>query len=182
VIFLETGKHFPETLAYRDQVVARLGLEDVRSIAPSPLDLAAEDAEGSLWSRDADRCCSLRKMTPLDAALAGFDAWITGRKRYQGDGRSVLGLLELVENRIKVNPLALWSSAELAEALEARDLPLHPLVARGFRSIGCATCTVAIDGEAPVRVGRWPGLEKTECGIHRAGFVAAGVGEPANAA
>ncbi len=181
VIFLETGKHFPETLAYRDTVVRRLGLTDVRSVAPSPLDLDAEDPDGSLWSRDPDRCCELRKVTPLDAALAPFDAWVTGRKRFQGDARQTLDRLELVDGRIKANPLASWSSAELAAALAARGLPRHPLLARGYSSIGCATCTIATDGTAPVRVGRWPGLAKTECGIHRSGFPLAAAAAPAAA-
>jgi phosphoadenosine phosphosulfate reductase len=182
VIFLDTGKHFPETLAYRDLLIARLGLRDVRSIGPSPLDLDAEDRDGSLWARDSDRCCELRKVTPLERALNGFDGWVTGRKRFQGDVRGTLDPLELVEGRIKINPLALWSAAEVATAIEQRELPRHPLLAHGYRSIGCAPCTVATNGEATVRAGRWPGADKTECGIHRAGFSATRLAEPANAA
>lgn len=168
VIFLETGKHFVETLAYRDLISSRLGLMDVRTVHPSPLDLKAEDPEGTLWRRDPDRCCYLRKVLPLERALGGFAAWITGRKRFHGETRAALDTLELVDGRIKVNPLASWSAAEIATALAARDLPRHPLVAAGYGSIGCAPCTEkALPGQS-VRSGRWAGLPKSECGIHHA--------------
>ena len=182
VIFLETGKHFVETLAYRDLICARLGLTDVRSVHPSPLDLKAEDRDGRLWRRDPDRCCYLRKVLPLERALTGFAAWITGRKRFHGEARAALETLELVDGRIKVNPLASWSTAEIATALAARALPRHPLVAAGYGSIGCAPCTEKAPPDQGVRSGRWPGLPKSECGIHHARWHQppeyAGCGEP----
>ena len=168
VIFLETGMHFVETLAYRDLISSRLGLMDVRTVHPSPLDLKAEDPEGTLWRRDPDRCCYLRKVLPLDRALGGFAASITGRKRFHGETRAALETLELVDGRIKVNPLASWSGAEIATALAARALPRHPLVAEGYGSIGCAPCTEKTPPGQSVRSGRWPGLAKSECGIHHA--------------
>jgi phosphoadenosine phosphosulfate reductase len=168
VIFLETGKHFPETLAYRDRLSAHLGLTDVRSIAPLPADLAAVDADGRLWRRDPDVCCHIRKVAPLERALAGFDAWITGRKRFQSGERADLDTIEAADSRIKINPVARWSLAQVASEFRKRDLPPHPLVARGYPSIGCAPCTARVAGDAPVRAGRWAGSEKTECGIHRA--------------
>ncbi len=168
VIFLETGKHFVETLAYRDLVAQQLGLQDVRAVHPSPLDLKDEDPEGTLWRRDPDRCCFLRKVLPLERALGAFAAWITGRKRFHGETRAVLDSLELVDGRIKVNPLANWSAAEIATALAARALPRHPLVAEGYDSIGCAPCTEKALPGSSVRSGRWPGLAKSECGIHHA--------------
>jgi len=172
VIFLETGKHFAETLAYRDELAARLGLGDLRSIAPESAVLAARDADGELWRREPDLCCSLRKVQPLARALDGFAAWINGRKRYHGDTRSDLRLFEWAGGRIKVNPLAHWTGADVEAAFEARGLPRHPLVAEGYASIGCAPCTQrAICGAAP-RGGRWAGQEKTECGIHEAPWVA----------
>jgi phosphoadenosine phosphosulfate reductase len=168
VIFLDTGMHFPETLAYRDRVIARLGLKDVRSVRPSPLDVEAEDPDGTLSRRDPDRCCYLRKVLPLEEALSGFDAWITGRKRFHGAEREGLGAFELVDGKIKVNPLTGWSTSDIARALATRDLPRHPLVAQGYGSIGCAPCTGKTPAGGRVRSGRWAGRGKTECGIHKA--------------
>lgn len=165
VIFLETGKLFPETLAYRDRLAARLGLRDVRGVAPDPADLAARDGDGSLWRRDADLCCHLRKVLPLERALAGFEAWITGRKRYQGHAREHLPVIEAVDGRIKVNPLATWSRARIEAAFESAGLIRHPLSSHGYPSIGCVPCTRPAPGQAP-RAGRWPESAKTECGIH----------------
>lgn len=172
VIFLDTGKLFAETLAYRDALAARLGLTDLRTVSPDPADLARHDPDGTLWSLDPDRCCHIRKTEPLDAALAGFDAWITGRKRFHGGGRATLPAIEGDEatGRIKVNPLASWSADGIQRYLADRDLPVHPLVAKGYASIGCRPCTrVVAPGEAP-RAGRWAWLDKTECGIHGEGI------------
>ncbi|WP_119459493.1 phosphoadenylyl-sulfate reductase [Rhodospirillaceae bacterium SYSU D60014] len=170
VIFLDTGKHFSATLTYRDILMDRLKLTDVRSIEPDPLQLAEHDPVGGpedeLWQRDSGFCCHLRKVLPLERALEGFPAWITGRKRFHGGERSALTTVEAVDGRVKINPLARWTPVEVAAAFRAHRLPPHPLVDEGYPSIGCAPCTrpVAI-GEA-VRAGRWVGLEKTECGIH----------------
>ncbi|MGF1592184.1 MAG: phosphoadenylyl-sulfate reductase [Kiloniellaceae bacterium] len=172
VIFLETGKHFPETLAYRDELIAKLGLSDVRSVGPAGDDLDWADRDGTLWRRSPDLCCRLRKVLPLERALSGFSAWINGRKRFQGGQRRHIGLFEAAESRIKVNPLATWDTAALAQAFVARDLPRHPLGTRGYPSIGCAPCTSHVGesgGEAAgSRAGRWAGSDKTECGIHQA--------------
>jgi len=170
VIFLETGKHFPETLAYRDELVDRLGLTDVRSLGPAAEDLAWADGDGTLWRRSPDLCCQLRKVLPLERALSGFSAWINGRKRYQGGLRRQLGLFEAMESRIKVNPLATWDTAALARAFVARDLPRHPLAAQGYPSVGCAPCTTRTEGADGSREGRWAGSGKTECGIHKASW------------
>lgn len=168
IIFLETGKHFPETLTYRDTLIAHLGLTDVRSIVPETVDLAREDADGDLWRRNPDRCCHLRKVLPLERALDGFDAWITGRKRYQGDARADLPLIEAVDGRVKINPLIGWSQSDLEHRMVSRNLPRHPLGELGYSSIGCAPCTEIAGSLATPRDGRWPGTDKTECGIHRA--------------
>lgn len=167
VIFLETGKHFTETLMYRDRLVRRIGLTDVRDIAPAEEDLEAADPGGTLWKSAPDRCCHIRKVLPLERALEGFDAWITGRKRYQGGTRETLPRIEAGEDRIKVNPLADWSLQEIRNAFKARDLPSHPLTNVGYLSIGCAPCTSPALLEDAPRAGRWNGMEKTECGIHR---------------
>lgn len=166
VIFIDTGKHFGETLRYRDALRARLGLEDLRVVGPVAERVAARDAEGVLWHADPDACCRLRKVEPLAEALAGFDAWISGRKRYQGGARAALPLIEAVEGRIKVNPLAPWSAADIEAAFAAHDLPRHPLEADGFPSVGCMPCTMRASSSEDRRAGRWAGTGKTECGIH----------------
>ena len=166
VIFLETGKLFAETLAYRDLLIERLGLEDVRSIRPDAAALLAADPAGDLWRRDPDRCCDLRKVEPLERALKGFSAWINGRKRYQTDGRSRLPLAERVDRRIKLNPLANWTAEDVDLYFAEHRLPRHPLEAKGYRSIGCEPCTSPTSPDEDARAGRWRGLEKTECGIH----------------
>ncbi|MBS0561789.1 MAG: phosphoadenylyl-sulfate reductase [Proteobacteria bacterium] len=167
VIFLETGKLFAETLAYRDRLTEHLGLTDVRSVRPDPGVIGRADAEGELWLRDPDRCCWHRKVEPLEEALEGFDAWINGRKRHHGAARASLPPMETAaDGRTKINALAGWAAADIIAYFTAHALPRHPLEARGYRSIGCAVCTAPVAADAPVRAGRWAGLAKTECGIH----------------
>jgi phosphoadenosine phosphosulfate reductase len=167
VLFLDTGKHFPETLAYRDELAAKLGLNIV-NLTPDPDDLAAKDATELRWSYDPDGCCEIRKVKPLEKALADFDTSITGRKGFQASTRTGLPRFELdgTTGRLKFNPLANWSRADLDAYFEAHDLPRHPLEAEGYPSIGCSPCTSKVKpGEDP-RSGRWRGWDKTECGIH----------------
>ena len=166
VIFIDTGKHFAQTLDYRDALVARLGLSDVRVAAPAANELAAEDTKGDLWRRDPDACCVLRKVAPNEAALEGFDAWISGRKRHHGAIRASLAKAEHDGAHFKINPLAAWAPADIDAYMAAYDLPPHPLVAQGFPSIGCWPCTSPSEG-TNARAGRWAGSGKTECGIHR---------------
>jgi phosphoadenosine phosphosulfate reductase len=167
VIFLDTGKLFAETLAYRDALVARFGLSDVRNIRPDAKQLAAWDPDGQLWQKDVDLCCALRKTNPLDAALEGFAAWITGRKRSQGGGRASISQVEPgPDGRVTVNPLSFWDETMIAAYFTAHALPPHPLQEAGYTSIGCATCTLRPRPGADRRSGRWAGLDKTECGIH----------------
>ena len=168
VIFLETQKHFPETLSYRDQLVERLGLTDICSRFPEPVEIARIDPDGTLWNVNPDRCCYLRKVLPLEEALKPFDAWITGRKRFQGDERTELTVFESDETHIKINPLAYWSEEQVKDYLVKHDLPEHPLVDRGYLSIGCAPCTRPVETGQSYRSGRWSGTEKKECGIHKA--------------
>ena len=169
ILFLDTRKLFGETLRYRDTLVARLGLTGVITERPDADALAAEDADGLLFQRDPDRCCAIRKGDPLAAGLAGFDAWITGRKRFQGATRAALPVVESVDGRTKVNPLADWEKADLDAYFAAHDLPRHPLEADGFLSIGCLTCTDRVAPGEDARAGRWRGQDKTECGIHGPG-------------
>ncbi len=168
VIFLDTGKHFEETLEYRDELVAELGLRDVRSVRPDWSQLLAHDSDGTLWRTAPDACCHLRKVLPLRRALEGFDAWITGRKRYQGQVRWDLPLIEAVDGKVKINPLAGWSLDRVEAAFAARGLPQHPLLADGYLSVGCRPCTQPTAPGTDLRSGRWAGLAKSECGIHAA--------------
>lgn len=166
VIFLDTGHMFPETLAYRDELVALLGLTDVRSNRPDPTDHAARDPEDSLWADDPDACCTLRKVEPLDRALAPFGAWINGRKRYQAATRARIPVVEFDEGRVKFSPLAALGPAEIDAWMTAHGLPQHPLKTFGFTSIGCMPCTSRVAAGEDARAGRWRGQAKTECGIH----------------
>ncbi|HTJ58630.1 MAG TPA: phosphoadenylyl-sulfate reductase [Devosiaceae bacterium] len=167
VYFLETGKHFPETLAYVETLKQKLGLTNVISLQPDPADLSRFDPYGDLWETDPDSCCYIRKAEPLEPALEKFGGWVTGRKRYQTKERGVLPHFELTsDDRIKVNPLAYWSDADVLAYREQHNLPSHPLYAKGYKSIGCAPCTSAVAEGEDARAGRWRGLDKKECGIH----------------
>ncbi len=167
VYFLETGKHFPETLDYVETLKKQLGLLNVHAIHPNQGDVKRFDPNGDLWETDPDSCCHIRKTEPLEPITEQYGGWVTGRKRYQTAERGVLPHFELTsDDRIKVNPLAYFSDADVVEYRQAHSLPEHPLYAKGYKSIGCAPCTSAVaDGEDP-RAGRWRGLNKKECGIH----------------
>ncbi|MCK0138211.1 phosphoadenylyl-sulfate reductase [Aliiroseovarius sp. F47248L] len=166
VIFLDTQMLFQETLEYQVEVSEKLGLTDVRVIHPDANELFKRDPDNILHLADTDACCDLRKVEPLENALTGVDGWITGRKRFQGGKRVDLQFFEAEDNRLKVNPLAHWASEDVRDYMINNRLPRHPLVGRGFPSIGCAPCTSPVKpGEDP-RAGRWRGAEKTECGIH----------------
>ncbi len=168
VIFLETGKHFAQTLSYRDRLTEKLGLTDVRSHVPNSNDLSKLDPDGSLWTVDPDQCCHFRKVLPLVKALKDFDVWITGRKKFQSIERSKLELIETDGSHIKVNPLAFWTEDDVSNYIDRYHLPLHPLVPDGYPSIGCAPCTRPVETGQSNRSGRWADTEKTECGIHKA--------------
>lgn len=170
VLFLETGKHFAETLAYRDALVARLGLTNLINLTPDAGALANKDEAGLRWSWDPDGCCEIRKVQPLAKALLGFDASITGRKGFQSSTRAGLPRFEIdnsdVQGRLKINPLADWSPEVVTAYFAEHELPAHPLVAEGYPSIGCSPCTSKVAAGEDPRSGRWKGWDKTECGIH----------------
>lgn len=167
VLFIDTHMLFQETLAYQRELAKKLQLSDIRTIHADDAKLAFEDPDNTLHQFSTDACCALRKTEPLERALSGFDAWITGRKRYQGQSRANVEFFEAEgATRIKVNPLAHWGREDLEDYIVNNRLPRHPLVAKGYPSIGCAPCTSPVKpGEDP-RAGRWRGSEKTECGIH----------------
>ncbi|WP_309666283.1 phosphoadenylyl-sulfate reductase [Tabrizicola sp.] len=167
VLFIDTRMLFPETLDYQREVAEKLHLCDLRTIRAAQPRVAFEDPDNTLHQFNTDACCNVRKVEPLERALSSFDGWITGRKRYQGTSRGSVEFFEAEgDTRIKVNPLAHWGREDIEEYMVENRLPRHPLVAKGFPSIGCAPCTTAVKpGEDP-RAGRWRGSEKVECGIH----------------
>lgn len=166
VIFIDTGKHFEETLRYRDQLAARLGLTDIRNATPSTALIRRQDRDGTLWQSDPDACCNLRKVLPMRQAIQPFGLIITGRKRAHGGLRSEIEMIEQFGERIRLNPLAAWDASRIDAEFTVRDLPRHPLQAQGYASIGCAPCTAPAAAGGDVRSGRWAQSDKTECGIH----------------
>jgi phosphoadenosine phosphosulfate reductase len=166
VVFLDTGWLFEETLAYRDTLIDKLGLRDVRSIQPDEATLSREDGERELWFSDPDACCRIRKVEPLARALKPFAAWINGRKRFQGGLRAAIPVVETDGARLKFNPFANVSREEIEAIFKLAELPPHPLVASGFLSVGCMPCTSRAGPDEDARAGRWRGRGKTECGIH----------------
>jgi phosphoadenosine phosphosulfate reductase len=141
VIFLDTGWLFGETLAYRDTLIATLGLRDVRSIKPLEEDVSRQDPDRELWFSDPDACCRIRKVEPLARALKPFSAWINGRKRFQGGPRAEIPVVEDDGLRLKFNPFANVSREDIEAIYKAAKLPQHPLVASGYLSVGCMPCS-----------------------------------------
>lgn len=167
VLFLDTEMLFPETLSYQTELADSLGLEDVRRIQPDRQEVFAHDPDGILHLAEPDACCALRKKAPLSRALKGFEAWVTGRKRFQTATRANLEFFEDEDGqRIKVNPLAHWAKQDILDYILNNRLPRHPLISRGFPSIGCMPCTSRVNDGEDERAGRWRGQSKDECGIH----------------
>jgi phosphoadenosine phosphosulfate reductase len=166
VLFLDTEKLFPETLAYRDQLVRELGLTNLQNIQPDPEDIARVDPDGILNTFDKDLCCHFRKTIPMQKAFSAFDVIISGRKRFHGAARSDLQYVSAQDGRIKLEPLAGFSALDLSNYMISHHLPSHPLKLQGYRSIGCVPCTSQGGTDEDPRAGRWAGSDKTECGIH----------------
>ncbi len=160
VFLLDTGFLFPQTLQLKDRVEQRYGLH-IETLTPAP------DAE-SPYDTDPDRCCRVRKSNPLDSALVGLDAWITGLRRDHGPSRSSVQPIDwdTAHGLWKVNPLAWWTREAVMAHLRDNDVPYNPLLDQGFRSIGCWPCTRPARPDEDERAGRWAGRGKTECGIH----------------
>jgi phosphoadenosine phosphosulfate reductase len=168
VIFLDTGYHFAETIGTRDAVSAVYPV-NVISVVPEQT-VAEQDAEMGprLYSRNPDLCCYLRKVVPLEQALDGYDAWITGVRREETDARSDTRVVQWDPRRemVKVNPIVDWTEDQVNTYIADNGVLVNPLVYDGYPSIGCATCTVRVEPGATARSGRWAGTGKTECGIH----------------
>ena len=168
VLTLDTGLLFPETLELMDKLEARCGL-DLRRVKPRQTPAQqARDYGDRLWERNPDRCCHIRKTIPLRDALNGFDAWIAGLRRDQSPSRADTPIVsrDSRSGLIKFAPFANWTEAQVWDYIRARDLPTNPLHAHGYPSIGCWTCTHAVNPAVDSRAGRWTNHSKTECGIH----------------
>lgn len=168
VVFLDTGYHFAETIGTRDAVAATY---DVNVVSVTPLQSVAEQdaAYGKdLFARDPDQCCALRKVAPMNAALANYDAWATGLRRDESPTRADTPVVQWDSRRrkVKVNPIARWSQADVDSYITANNILVNPLVDDGYLSIGCWPCTARVEVGADARSGRWVGRSKTECGIH----------------
>ncbi|WP_300545064.1 phosphoadenylyl-sulfate reductase [Maricaulis sp.] len=173
VIFLDTGRLFAQTEQYQRALTETLGLTNIRMLRPDAGEAAAEDGDDRLWQRDPDACCALRKVRPLDKVIGEYDALITGRKRFHGGERLALPVVERINGRIRVNPLASWDAEKVNAYFQRFDLPRHPLSDMGYASIGCWPCTAPVQDDGDVRSGRWAGRNKTECGIHTPSRIAA---------
>lgn len=170
ILFLDTGKHFGETLEYRDALSADLGLRRLEIIHPKTEMLAARDPDGLLHKASTDACCDIRKVEPMARAVEPYGAWLTGRKRFQASTRAELAAFEAVGERVRINPLARWTTSDLADYMRRHALRENPLVAYGYLSIGCFPCTQPVQPGEDARSGRWAGQAKTECGIHLPGL------------
>lgn len=169
VLFLETGFHFPETLEYKKQLTALFGLEnvvDLRADQAKREKLMADNA-GKPYEANPDLCCQINKVEPLDAALKGYTAWMSGIRRHQTDHRKSIRIVEEYEGGVyKISPLANMTSRDAWWYLKERNVPVHPLYEKGYMSIGCWPCTRPIQDGDDERSGRWAGKSKKECGIH----------------
>lgn len=166
IYFLDTGKHFRQTLAYRDQLIRDLGLTNFISVSPNRDEMDAEDPQGDLHATDPDGCCALRKVRPLQGAVGHFGTQITGRKRYQTPERAEMPIYERLDGMVKINPLAYWTAKDVTTYIRRHNLPPHPMFALGYPSIGCQPCTTRVAEGEDARAGRWRNQSKTECGIH----------------
>jgi phosphoadenosine phosphosulfate reductase len=169
VFYLDTDLLFPETYALRDQLEARYGIHFERRTTGISLNGQASEYGERLWERRPDDCCRLRKVEPLREMLSGLRAWVTGVRRDQSPTRAAVGIVERDPQfgLLKVNPLARWSSQDVWKYIVKHDVPYNPLHDRGFPSLGCVPCTTPVQIGEDARAGRWRGLNKTECGIHR---------------
>lgn len=168
VVFLDTGYHFAETVGTRDAVAARYPIQLVNATPRQSVQQQDDEYGQALHSRDPDLCCALRKVEPLERALAPYAAWMTGIRRDDAPTRDGVPVVQWDAKRsmVKVNPLAAWTLDDLVAYAADNDVPINPLFHDGYLSIGCAPCTRSVaPGEDP-RAGRWAGFGKTECGLH----------------
>jgi phosphoadenosine phosphosulfate reductase len=167
VFFLDTGYHFWETLIFREQIASEWKINVIDLYRDSRWDAFARQHTRTLPVEDPNLCCYLHKVQPMQRALKHLKAWISGIRRDQTSVRAHAKILELQDDGlVKINPLLNWTKADVANYMKEHDLPSHPLLKKGYRSIGCAPCTIAIGVNDDERAGRWAGRGKTECGLH----------------
>ena len=168
VLFLQTGYHFPETIGTRDAVAALYDVTIVNAEAEHTVTEQDSLLGKDLFARDPDRCCHLRKVVPLQATLARYDAWVTGVRRVEAPTRANTPLVTYDDKNglVKLNPIAAWTDEQMQAYIDEHHVLVNPLVAEGYPSIGCRTCTVKPLPGADPRSGRWAGIAKTECGLH----------------
>lgn len=166
VYFLDTGFHFPETLAFRDELMARLGLR-VLTLQPALGHAGFKRQHGELFRSNPDLCCRLNKVEPWQQVKSGLAGWISGIRRDQTENRRHTPIITRERGgQLKICPLAAWSEADIWRYIQRHDLPVHPLFSQGYLSIGCAPCTRPVTAGGDSRAGRWDGVTKTECGLH----------------
>ncbi len=168
VVTVDTGLLFPETYDLMNRLQDRLKFNLVPARAELTVEQQAAQYGDALWSRDPDSCCRMRKVVPLDKALVGYDAWITGLRRDQSKTRSTIQAIswDKRNEKVKISPLADWTEEMVWTYIHAYDLPYNPLHDKGYPTIGCWPCTQAVAEGGDMRAGRWVGSSKTECGIH----------------
>lgn len=168
ILFLETGWHFKETLDFKNEIVKRFGLTNIVDLKADPKKREAFNVKtgGKPYEKDPDYCCQINKVEPLDEAMKGLDAWVSGIRRSQSKTRKDIRIIEEYQGLFKINPLANVTSGDIWWYLKEHDLPRHPLFDKGYLSIGCWPCTKPVQPGDDERSGRWAGTEKTECGIH----------------
>ncbi|MBF6068239.1 phosphoadenylyl-sulfate reductase [Nocardia farcinica] len=169
VLFLDTGYHFAETIGTRDAVEAVYGVNVVNVRPEQSVDEQDRLLGKDLFARDPNECCRLRKVVPLQRALAGYNAWVTGIRRVEAPTRANAPLISFDEafGLVKINPIAPWSDEDMDSYIAAHGILVNPLVEEGYPSIGCAPCTRKPEPGSDPRSGRWAGLAKTECGLHQ---------------
>lgn len=181
IFFLDTGYHFWETLEFREKISAEWKLKIVDLYRDSRWDIFAHQNTRSMPVEDPNLCCYLHKVEPMQNALKGYKAWISGIRRDQTTVRAKAHFLELQEDGLlKINPMLNWTKADVNHYIEEYQLPQHPLLKKGYRSVGCAPCTIAIGVNDNERAGRWAGREKLECGLHTDMFSKKDIAESKN--
>jgi phosphoadenosine phosphosulfate reductase len=171
IFFLDTGFHFWETQIFRERIQMEWGLNVVDLYRDSRWDVFCRRFGRDLPVQDPNLCCYIHKVQPMQQALQGVQAWVTGIRRDQTSVRAQAHILELQpDGLLKVNPLLNWNRQDIQDYIDAHNLPAHPLLERGYRSVGCQPCTKPVNADEDDRAGRWVGKGKTECGLHTALF------------
>jgi phosphoadenosine phosphosulfate reductase len=166
ILFLDTGFHFPETLAFRDLLVQKYKL-NIKNLKTEMGHDGFKNSHGDLYRQNPDLCCFINKVEPLKKAMRDLQAWVSGIRRDQTDARRNIDVITLQPDGLyKICPLASWTRQDIWQYIYDHNLPEHPLLAQGYLSIGCAPCTRQVFHGEDERAGRWPGTEKTECGLH----------------